>query len=217
MKMAMLVHERLLPALRLIPSLIVAVSCQTDAVRVRVREGDTLSAIARRYGSSCQVIGRYNRLRDPHCLKVGQIIGIPPCKGVPMASGYRSPLSCRGVIWPAKGRLTSRFGLRYGHFHKGVDIAAPLGTPLYACQSGVVEFSGWKRGYGKTVIIRHEGYKTLYAHCHLIKVRKGGSVRKGQKIALMGVTGNARGSHLHFEYRDLADRPRNPLLLLPGR
>jgi len=105
-------------------------------------------------------------------------------------------------IWPTQGRVTSLFN-EYrggGHYHKGIDIASNIGTPINAAASGVVIFAARNRGFGNEVIIHHGfGYMTVYAHLNKILVRVGEEITKGQKIAEMGTTGYSTGSHLHFE------------------
>lgn len=119
----------------------------------------------------------------------------------------------RGVgnlLWPVKTHLiTSPFGWRihplFGRrlFHTGVDIGAARGSPIHAAADGVVILASWYGGYGNAVVIDHgSGLSTLYAHCSVIYVHKGQTVRKGQVIALVGSTGNANGPHLHFEVRE---------------
>ncbi|ETZ06679.1 putative metalloprotease [Holospora obtusa F1] len=106
------------------------------------------------------------------------------------------------------GRLSSCFGRRkhpifgYYHSHKGIDLAAPLGTPVRAAASGVVEKIGWVRGYGNFIRIRHRNaYCTAYGHLskYAKKLHPGTSVQQGQVIGFVGATGNATGNHLHFE------------------
>ncbi len=118
-------------------------------------------------------------------------------------------------------RLSSRFGKRrhpvlgYTRMHKGVDFAAPRGTPIYAAGDGTVVFAGRNKGYGNYVRIRHNGtYTTAYAHMSRIAkgVRKGVRVRQGQVIGYVGSTGLVTGPHLHYEVlRD--GRQVNPLAL----
>lgn len=105
--------------------------------------------------------------------------------------------------WPsASRRISSYFGPRWGGYHYGIDISGPRGTAIYAADSGVVTFSGFSGGYGRTVIIDHGGgVSTLYAHNSSNLVSVGTRVTKGQQIARMGATGNATGSHVHFEIR----------------
>jgi murein DD-endopeptidase MepM/ murein hydrolase activator NlpD len=84
--------------------------------------------------------------------------------------------------------------------HKGMDIAAPSGTPVKAVAPGTVIFSGWRNGYGNTVIIEHtDGMTTVYAHHERNLVTEGASVDQLTAIALSGSTGRSTGPHLHFE------------------
>lgn len=113
------------------------------------------------------------------------------------------------LMTPINGaRLSSGFGMRrhpilgYSKMHKGVDFAAPTGTPVYAAGDGVIEFSGRKGGYGNYVRVAHNSnYSTAYAHLNKInsKARKGSRVRQGDIIGFVGTTGNSTGPHLHYE------------------
>ena len=107
-------------------------------------------------------------------------------------------------------RITSYWG--DGRNHKGMDLASPKGTKIYAAADGKVIFSGTKSGYGKCVIIEHyDGKtKTLYAHASALKVSKGDKVKAGDVVALVGSTGRSTGNHLHFEVR-INDTPVNPI------
>ena len=103
---------------------------------------------------------------------------------------------------PVQGRISSAFGAHrgHGHQHQGVDIAAPKGTAIEASADGEVVFAGWSRGYGKTVLIKHQdGVYTRYAHADKIMVSRGDAVQGGQQVATVGATGSATGPHLHFE------------------
>jgi murein DD-endopeptidase MepM/ murein hydrolase activator NlpD len=123
-----------------------------------------------------------------------------------------------GFAWPAQGKLTSRFGRRWGRMHRGIDIAAPVGTPIYAAADGVVIDAGWHSGgYGNLVEIRHsDGTTTRYAHNSRIRVATGQQVRQGQQIADMGSTGRSTGPHLHFEIRPQGAGAVNPIAFLPS-
>ncbi|MBL4888927.1 MAG: M23 family metallopeptidase [Candidatus Lindowbacteria bacterium] len=106
----------------------------------------------------------------------------------------------------AKPRITSGFGFRrmrgYTSHHNGVDMALPYGTGIRAAWQGTVKSAGWRRGYGRTVIIDHnDGKETLYAHASKLMVKKGQVVGPGQVIAKVGTSGRAFGAHLHFELR----------------
>lgn len=102
--------------------------------------------------------------------------------------------------WPTQGTISSRYGYRWGSFHRGLDIAASAGTAIIAADSGVVIFSGTRGNYGRLIEIDHgNGYITRYAHCSQLLVAKGAKVSRGQLIAKVGRTGFATGNHLHFE------------------
>ncbi|WP_216830174.1 peptidoglycan DD-metalloendopeptidase family protein [Alkalihalobacterium elongatum] len=103
--------------------------------------------------------------------------------------------------WPAVGGYISSYqGNRWGRFHKGIDIARPSNYNILSADNGTVISAGWQGGYGNTIRINHNnGIETLYAHLESIDVRVGQTVAKGQKIGIMGTTGNSTGIHLHFE------------------
>ncbi|MEG0371328.1 MAG: M23 family metallopeptidase, partial [Clostridium sp.] len=106
------------------------------------------------------------------------------------------------LMVPTKGVYSSYFGARWGKVHKGVDIAACVGTPVGAAEGGVVTFSGDRGTYGKCVIIQHKsGYETLYAHNSKLVAKQGQVVYKGQVISHTGNTGRSTGPHLHFEVK----------------
>ena len=84
--------------------------------------------------------------------------------------------------------------------HTGVDLSAPIGTPIFATGDGIVEAADFGRGYGKRVIIDHGySYKTQYAHMSRIMVSRGQAVKRGDMIGLVGNTGTSTGPHLHYE------------------
>jgi murein DD-endopeptidase MepM/ murein hydrolase activator NlpD len=129
------------------------------------------------------------------------------------ATGAKSP----PFRWPARGAVTSAFGMRGGDLHEGIDISARSGLPVRAAAAGMVVFSDYKPGYGRVIFLKHAGgYKTVYAHNQDNLVLEGTRVEQGEVIADMGSTGEASGPHLHFEIR-VGDRPLNPLECLPAR
>lgn len=117
-------------------------------------------------------------------------------------------------------RVTSHFSYRRMHPilkvrrpHLGVDIAAPSGTPVQAAGDGVVTHVGYKKGYGRTVIIKHDStYTTLYAHLKSYRrgLKKGTTVKQASTIAYLGNSGLSTGPHLHYEIR-VKGKPRNPM------
>ena len=127
------------------------------------------------------------------------------------AANVKKESSVNGIkftVKPLSGVITSRFGRRVSPGgigstnHKGLDIAAGCGTPIYAAAGGTVEYAGTNKSLGKYVIINHgSGVKTYYAHCNSLKVSTGQTVEAGANIATVGKTGTATGYHLHFEVR----------------
>lgn len=125
------------------------------------------------------------------------------------------------LAWPVPNvmRISSVFGMRLDpirkiqKLHKGIDIAAPSGTAIVAAEEGIVLISGWVNGYGNTIVLDHgSGLWTWYAHIRDggLKVGEGDIVKRGQKIAEVGTTGDSTGNHLHFEVR-LDEVARDPL------
>jgi Peptidase family M23 len=118
------------------------------------------------------------------------------------------------------GFISSDFGSREHHpikgyvpagHHDGYDFAVGTGSPIRAAMSGTVTFAGWRGGYGKTVILAHEGgYATLYGHASELQVAEGQRVTQGDVIALVGSTGISTGPHLHYELR------KNGVAIDPG-
>ena len=107
-------------------------------------------------------------------------------------------------IWPTIGRISSLFGeIRAGgYIHKGLDIAASLGTKIYSAASGKVIYTGWQGGYGNTIMICHgSGITTVYGHLGKIMIKTGQFLNKGDLIGLVGSTGRSTGPHLHYEIR----------------
>ncbi|WP_158900175.1 M23 family metallopeptidase [Burkholderia sp. L27(2015)] len=142
----------------------------------------------------------------------------------PNATGINSDTP---FAMPVDGaRVSSPFGMRIrtgtGQLreHTGVDLAAPVGTPVKAAAPGTVEFTGFdKGGYGRYVVVQHDGgYSTWYAHLSAIAahLRAGVQLRLGQRLGAVGRTGDATGPHLHFEVR-YNHEPTDPLPLIRNR
>jgi murein DD-endopeptidase MepM/ murein hydrolase activator NlpD len=127
-----------------------------------------------------------------------------------------SLLSSKPNGWPARGWLTSNFGIRNSPFtgkrtmHEGIDIATRIGTPVYATAAGIVSRAQTENGYGKLVVIDHGyGYKTFYGHNSKLMVKVGQRVKRGDLVAASGNTGTSTGAHVHYEVR-LNGVPLNP-------
>ncbi|MCK5876014.1 MAG: M23 family metallopeptidase [Candidatus Marithrix sp.] len=120
--------------------------------------------------------------------------------------------------WPVRqGRVSSGYGKRWKRMHKGIDIAAKRGTPIFAVEAGVVVRSKYVGGYGRLVEIKHsKTYSTRYGHNSKNLVKAGDAVKRGQKIALVGSSGRSTGPHVHFEIRQ-AKIAINPIKYLASK
>ena len=163
-----------------------------------------------------------NGISNSHDLEVGQVLTIPGSYSYASIFGgsrrdYSSESPTRIFAWPInQGVISSGFGIRNGSMHDGVDIAAPVGTPVHAAESGSVIFSGRLRGYGNVIILRHDDhYVTVYGHNSANLVREGDDVTRGQVIGRIGESGRTTGANLHFEVRR-DNVARDPLAYLPG-
>lgn len=204
-----------------------------------VKPGDTLAQIAHKYRLDWEAIAQINGLGEDH-LVVGRRLFIPHKKnlekfgvvsrtisstrgkapkiqGVQAKRPKKSPKGFK-FIWPVDGgRITSRFGTRWGRPHDGLDIAAKPGTAVLAAEKGKVIFAKRFAGYGNLIVVKHDGdYFTAYAHNQDVFVRKGQKVKRGQRIAVVGRTGKATGPHLHFEIRQ-GTQSIDPLPFFPEK
>lgn len=186
-------------------------------IKHQVERGDSLSRLARKYGTDIQTIKLANNLRSDR-IYVGQNLVIPH---LTEGGNHRFHLQQGAIIWPVLGRISSRFGWRTHpikntrEFHQGLDIAVPIGTKIRAAAPGTVIQSGWLSGFGKTIVIDHgEGVKTLYAHNSRLLVPSGAKVNIGGVIALAGSTGRSTGPHSHFGLL-VNEKPVNPMKYLP--
>lgn len=184
-------------------------------VRHTVVKGDTLASLAKKYKGDAKEIADYNTISAEGGLTVGEVVIIPdgtlavastakpaskPSTSNPYRGGSGSDLG-GFFIWPVAGGAKTQ-GL---HGYNGIDIGAPLGTPIYAAAGGTVlvaRSSGWNGGYGNYVVIVHgNGVQTLYAHMSSVAASAGAVVGQGEVIGYVGATGKATGKHLHFEVR----------------
>jgi murein DD-endopeptidase MepM/ murein hydrolase activator NlpD len=189
-----------------------------------VQPKDTLFKIARENNISVEELKRINMLTTNN-IAVGQklyLAGSPRPAG---SSAIRPSITEEellkmdkirsDVIIPVEGKVLSEYGLRNGRPHKGIDIGAKTGTQIYSVLDGTVVYSGVQGAYGNVVVIEHPDFvMTVYAHNEKNLVSVGDVVTKGQQIATVGATGNATGSHLHFEYR-IKGKAINPRKVLP--
>lgn len=200
-----------------------------SGIAYKVQSGDTVYSIAKKFATDAQKIVDYpfNDFANPETftLVVGQILIVPDgIQPSAQPSTYTAPVYASvpeftgqqsgGFIWPIRGLLTQYFSL----YHTGLDIAGPVGTPIYAAKAGsVVEAScGWNWGYGCHVLLDNGGgYSTMYAHMvQQPNVGVGQTVAQGQLIGYRGSTGRSTGPHTHFEIR-IGGHVVNPLPYLP--
>lgn len=213
----------------------------TRDVSHQIQAGDTLFELGEKYGVPADEIARYNDIKNPKALRVGQRVVIPSVgplrrgvvepKEVRDASSGKAQLrmvslsGVRGYVgtlgYPVDAaRHTSRFGWRWSSFHEGIDLAAPEGTDVLAAHDGTVVFvsESWS-GYGKVVVIKGDRFMTVYGHNSKNLVSKGDRIDKGDRIAKVGQTGDASGPHLHFETRVMDQNGRyaavNPMVFYP--
>ena len=153
------------------------------------------------------------------CVRHSPPLYIPPevPKPVEVVEKKKEDIPSLCPVQCPTARISSCFGERRGkdRVHKGVDISVQHGTPVVAAAEGTTSFCGIQSKYGKMVIIDHcNGYETVYAHLDKILTAQGVSVKRGTQIGLVGATGNATGSHLHYEVRKDGDRV-NPESFFP--
>ena len=189
-------------------------------VQYVVKKGDTVESIAKKFNVDVLDISQFNGVIDS-TLVVGQTILVPngemnsteptilrqgkiTDKNLPPEPAHNTngPSYPGYYAMPIISACISQ-GL---HGYNAVDLAAPKGTPIYAAAAGTVivakHNSAWNGGYGNYVVISHEnGTQTLYAHATKVLVTQGDVVAQGQEIALVGMTGEATGPHLHIEIR----------------
>ena len=147
-------------------------------------------------------------------------VPVAPIDGLALAPTQRAPSDLRPsgaplLAWPLSGPVTSEYGRRGRRHHDGIDIGAPPGTGVRAAANGAVVYVGSVRGYGRMIIILHDGgFATVYAHNARQHVRAGARVRRGDVIATVGRTGRTTGPNLHCEVRR-NNIAYDPLALLP--
>ena len=201
-----------------------------------VRAGDTLQAIAFRYGIDDRDLAGWNGLDDPDLIFPGQRLrlsapsGYRPSRraradsnrpdatvtgGTPRGSGPVTP-AAGSWTWPAKGPVMRRYGDSTS-LGRGLDLSGNQGDPVIASAQGKVVYSGsGLLGYGKLIILKHnDTYLSAYGHNETLLVQEGQEVQAGQRIATMGL-GPGDGALLHFEIRR-EGKPVDPMTFLPPR
>lgn len=216
-----------------------------------VSKGDTLYSISRKYQVDVTSLSRVNNLKVPYTISVGDNLVLPgsitsaDATGVSSSSkmirtktkssktvrtptkqttrtttktSYRAPTTvstkrATKFAWPVRGNVISKYGtIGKGRKNDGINIKAAAGTAVNAADKGTVVYAGNElKGFGNLILIKHsDGWITAYAHNERIFVRKGQSVRKGEKISAVGKTGGVNEPQLHFEVH-VNKKPINPL------
>ena len=186
-------------------------------VKYTVKKGDTIASIAKKYKGDADEIRDYNGFSENDTLIIGAIIIIPDGQ-MPVAVNVPTKAvtsKLRGASGPSydgfyAAPLTNYRKTQRLHGYNGIDLVAPVGTPIHAAADGTVVVArqgGYNGGYGNYVVIQHSnGTQTLYGHMLSVAVSAGGTVAQGETVGYLGNTGRSTGPHLHFEVRGA----RNP-------
>jgi murein DD-endopeptidase MepM/ murein hydrolase activator NlpD len=168
-----------------------------DGILYTVKEGDNLEKIAEDYQSDTAAIRTVNELFSD-TIHANTVLFIPNAR---LDWVNLQEINGDLFIWPLSGYISSYYGFRSNpftgvrQFHSGIDIAANMGTPIRAAMSGRVIFTGWSDVFGNYVVVsHHSGYRTLYGHMSVIRVKNGALVGTGERLGDVGST----GPHLHF-------------------
>lgn len=193
----------------------------TSGVKHEVGSGDTVASIAEKYDADEEEIIKFNRLASAEDIVIGEDLIVPggeiaapapPARSTSVASVFTQPTSTiptttsdaqpavsgsGSMIWPTDLYVITQY---FGWNHTGVDIDCHFTNDNYAADDGIVQFAGWKGGYGYAVEVNHgNGLVTRYGHHASLYVQAGDQVSKGQALGRCGTTGRSTGTHLHFE------------------
>ena len=209
-----------------IVNIINAYSHQIDFQR-QIRSGDTINVIIEKFSTKNNDFSHHGKILYANLKSQGQNYTIyrysPNGKEANSQFFLENGRTIKSTLLrtPVKdARISSHYGYRkkhpvlgYGKMHKGVDFAASIGTPIYASGNGTISFIGWKSGYGRFIVIKHNRtLSTAYAHASRFSknLKKGSRVKQGDIIAYIGRSGRVTGPHLHYEVR-VNGKQINPL------
>ncbi|NLE78791.1 MAG: peptidoglycan DD-metalloendopeptidase family protein [Rhodococcus sp.] len=209
------------PAPEVAPAPAAAPPAPADVQSYIVKLGDTLSGIALTEQVSLQDL--VAQVVNPDLIYPGDALALgssqapaPAAPEAPAAPAPADPVAAatqavQDIVQPVVGTLTSNFGSRWGTQHGGIDVAAPIGTPVLATEGGEVISAGPADGFGQWVRILHpSGATSVYGHINTFLVNVGETVSAGQQIATVGNLGQSTGPHLHFEVHDAAGIKLDP-------
>lgn len=202
---------------------------KTSQVIVREDDGEDYYLPSDAVNAAIKNLSQQTQQKEDRLASLAQKLSTQPTTTIinmPTTGSYagNGMLALRPIT--SSARMSSGFGYRIHpvtgktQFHKGMDFAAPIGTPIYATGNGVVTFSGWGTGYGRYVEVDHgNGTVTRYAHTSANYVNVGDTVYANQQIAAVGNTGRSTGAHLHYEVRQngQAVNPQTYLAMAPAR
>lgn len=201
---------------------------KTSQVIVREDDGEDYYLPSDAVNAAIKNLSQQTQQKEDRLASLAQKLSTQPTTiiNMPAMGSYagNGMLTVRPIV--SSARMSSGFGYRIhpvtgkSQFHKGMDFAAPIGTPIYATGNGVVTFSGWGTGYGRYVEVDHgNGTVTRYAHTSANYVNVGDTVYANQQIAAVGNTGRSTGAHLHYEVRQngQAINPQTYLAMAPAR
>ncbi|BFN02536.1 M23 family metallopeptidase [Moraxella sp. K23] len=202
---------------------------KTSQVIVREDDGEDYYLPSDAVNAAIKNLSQQTQQKEDRLASLAQKLSTQPTTTIinmPTTGSYagNGMLALRPIT--SSARMSSGFGYRIhpvtgkSQFHKGMDFAAPIGTPIYATGNGVVTFSGWGTGYGRYVEVDHgNGTVTRYAHTSANYVNVGDTVYANQQIAAVGNTGRSTGAHLHYEVRQngQAVNPQTYLAMAPAR
>ena len=201
---------------------------KTSQVIVREDDGEDYYLPSDAVNAAIKNLSQQTQQKEDRLASLAQKLSTQPTPiiNMPAMGSYagNGMLALRPIT--SSARMSSGFGYRIhpvtgkSQFHKGMDFAAPIGTPIYATGNGVVTFSGWGTGYGRYVEVDHgNGTVTRYAHTSANYVNVGDTVYANQQIAAVGNTGRSTGAHLHYEVRQngQAVNPQTYLAMAPAR
>ena len=193
---------------------LMACSHMRSGQHVQWSKDKSIEEVALEQGTSVDEIKKLNpNLRQGQWIFVPNKVGFLRVLDNTYVVEDYSALGQGEYLWPVPKvrKISSGFGHRWGRKHEGIDIPAPIGTPVVAVKDGVIKYSDRKiRGYGKMIVIEHSGKVfSVYAHLNKLMVRSGDRVKRGQVIAHTGNTGRSTGPHLHFEIR-IKNEARDP-------
>ncbi|NKB18597.1 MAG: peptidoglycan DD-metalloendopeptidase family protein [Pseudanabaena sp. CRU_2_10] len=184
-----------------------------NGVSHRFGNEETYKSLAKRYNVRPDVLFERNGCQPrPKVVFIPGAVWKPNPRAIPNLPTFASAPSNPSIVFNTGGYplpyavpVTSSYGWRMNPvtgdwaFHSGIDLGAPMGTPVLAAKSGTVQFAGWSGGYGNLVELSHDNMGTRYAHLAAIYVAPGQRVARGQQVGIVGSTGRSTGPHLHFE------------------